>query len=401
MLDLESWSTIVFIAVLVIIAIIDRKHIEFKYGVLIRKTKRGKKWIYDVGERHRRFLKIFSTIGVAVAFVASIVSFYFLLQSGLSIITRPDMAKPGVQIIIPKVPSQAVCTYALCVPFWFWIIGVLTVLFSHELMHAFVSRAEKIRLKSFGFLSLLVLPGAFVEPDDKQLKKSRSMTKFRILAAGSFGNLIIVLISTLIIMGYIAMLNNMFDPNGVRFDSLISGTPADQVKLSGVITEVNGQRVNSLQEFVAIMDKTKPGDRMEIKTTDGIYTLVTVKSPDNPDKGFIGVKDLSTKLVYRGLLTILGEPSNTLLSVLNWFLNLFMWINFLNLGVGLVNLLPIKPLDGGLMFEELFRIILKRDSHIITVLSIITFGLIVINIIGPSLINYFTSVLLSSNILTG
>jgi membrane-associated protease RseP (regulator of RpoE activity) len=34
-----------------------------------------------------------------------------------------------------------------------------------------MSRVEKIRVKSAGLLLVLVLPGAFVEPDEKQLKK--------------------------------------------------------------------------------------------------------------------------------------------------------------------------------------------------------------------------------------
>jgi len=40
---------------------------------------------------------------------------------------------------------------------------------------------------------------------------------------------------------------------------------------------------------------------------------------------------------------------------LTYLEELFFWIFFLNFAVGTVNLLPAKPLDGGLMFEELLR----------------------------------------------
>ena len=41
--------------------------------------------------------------------------------------------------------------------------------------------------------------------------------------------------------------------------------------------------------------------------------------------------------------------------------DLFYWIFLLNFAVGTFNLLPMKPLDGGLILEELLRYKLSKN----------------------------------------
>ncbi len=402
MFDFETWSTIAFLAALVALAIYDRKNIEFKYGVIIRRTERGKKWIEKFGEKHRKFFSYFGLAAIVFGIVASIISMYFLIQSTYNILARPDIAKPGVQFIIPKVPSEAVCNNALCVPFWYWIIGILTVLFSHELSHAMVARAEKIRIKSFGILSLVVLPGAFVEPSEAQLKRSKTLTKLKIFAAGSFGNLIVVLLSTLVVFAIFFVTDSTIAAAGVDFSRATPRMPAALSGLSGTITEVDGTAVRTLEEFILLMNATKPGDAVEIRTTTGTYTINTVASEEDPPRSVIGIENVTTKLVYKGVLSRLGEPAPAVIGVINWIINLFIWMNFLNLGVGMVNLLPIKPLDGGLIYEELLdRYLTNHKRLLINAVSIFTFALIILNVIGPGLISQITSIFLTSKFLTG
>lgn len=403
MFDFETTSTIAFLIFLVVLIAIDRKNIEFNYIILIRRTKKGKKLIYKIGRKYKKILRKIGTVAVFVAIIASIVGFYFMLNSAYSILTKPEKYEPSVRFIIPKVPSEIACRYALCVPFWYWIFGILTVLLSHELMHAFISRAENIRIKSFGLLSLLVLPGAFVEPDEDQLKKSKSSTKLKIFAAGSFGNLVVVLIATLFILGFLTLIDMVMGADGVKFQATIPGTPAHKAKLCGTILEVNKERIKTLKDFIYVMNKTEPGDEVEIKTSCGDFILKTIENPNDPSKSFIGIENVTTKFVFTGFLSGFGEVPPTTLRAIDWVTNLFFWISFLNLGVGVINLLPIKPLDGGLMFEEFFKIIFKKRfvNQLINTLSIFTLGLLLINLIGPYLLNYMTSVFLITKFFTG
>jgi membrane-associated protease RseP (regulator of RpoE activity) len=67
-----------------------------------------------------------------------------------------------------------------------------------------------------------------------------------------------------------------------------------------------------------------------------------------------------------------------------------VWVLFLNAGIGIANLLPIKPLDGGLMLEEIVKVFFKKRwvDKIVKVVSLFTLLLILIALFGPSIIKY-------------
>jgi membrane-associated protease RseP (regulator of RpoE activity) len=373
--DPESLSMIGFFVLLVILMIKDRKNIEFKYGVFMRRMQKGKEWIYYVGDRHKKFFGFFGYAAIVAGIIASLVSFYLILASGYNIVTNPGQARPGLQPIIPSVPSQTVCSFALCIPFWYWIIGVLIVLLSHELSHAFVSRAENIKIKSFGLLSILILPGAFVEPDERQLKKSSSLTKLKIYAAGSFANILIFFLVTGI---SITMFNSFYTASGVTYDKVILDSPAAAADMKGkVITAINGIKISSTDNFRNIISKISPGQTVDVRTNQGDYSLKVAASPDDPTRSYIGIANPRT---YFYVLPSFGQFSG----VVDWIYQLLVWVAFLNIGIGLVNMLPIKPLDGGLVYEEIFKVVFKKNiSTLINALSIITFAIILVNVLGP------------------
>ena len=85
----------------------------------------------------------------------------------------------------------------------------------------------------------------------------------------------------------------------------------------------------------------------------------------------------------------IGVYSFTTRSVTNNVLGrLFAWPIILNIGIGIANLLPWKPFDGGLMAEEVLTRISKRNgkllSNILTwiMLAAVLFALFGIRIIG-------------------
>jgi len=377
MMDWESISTIIFLLILGILVVLDRKNIEFKYGVAIRRIKKGKEWIYAVGDRYKTFFKYFGTIAVVIGIISSLVAFYFIFLQAYIILTNPQASTPGLRPILPSIPSKTFCTYALCVPFWFWIIGVLVVLVSHEMSHALVARSANIRIKSFGLISVVVLPGAFVEPDENQIKKSNSFTKLKIYAAGSFANLLVFAIASL---ATTAMFSYFYLPNGVQFISTVQNSPAYKLNFTGgIIKQIDSTRLSSVQDFENAMTKIKPGENITIVTTTGNYTLTTANSPTDSSKAFIGISGAST---YFSVKNAYGIFAGTI----DWIFQLFAWLVFLNFGIGLVNLLPIKPLDGGLIYEEIIKIIFKKPKpQYVKALSIFTFLLIIINLVGPYL----------------
>lgn len=280
--------------------------------------------------------------------------------------------------------------FILGVPFWYWILGVFIVLLSHEPMHALLARAEKIKLKSFGLLLFFVLPGAFVEPDEREIKKLSTLKKLRIYAAGSFGNLIAAGVFLFLIISCNFLINSLMSTEGVVFSKTIENTGASEVGLIGTIIEINDKPVKSLTDFSKIMESVKPGDTIKIKTTQGYFNLKTTSNPQDSTKPFIGISNPMSLFVYKGILESLGVVPENILYIISWFLGLFEWVAVLNLGIGTFNLFPIKPLDGGLMLEEVIKHSYKgkKVNYIVNGISLFTLSLVLINLFGPSIINW-------------
>ena len=83
MLDLELISTLLFFAAIGLLVIKDRKNVEFSYGIIIRRWKKGIYAIDRIVKNHRKLLIIIGNIGVVVAIITGLFGFLFLLQSSL------------------------------------------------------------------------------------------------------------------------------------------------------------------------------------------------------------------------------------------------------------------------------------------------------------------------------
>jgi len=388
MINLEIASVVVFFAIIAILAYRDRKNIEFKYGLMTRRTKKGKKLIYQFAERHRKKLQLLGNVGVIVGIGVSIYGFSTLLLSSYNLIFRREKIQ-SFAMVLPTVTGVEYPEFAIGVPFWYWIIGIFAVLMAHEPMHGLLARAEKITIKSFGVLLLIALPGAFVEPDEKQIQKLPMLKKMRIYAAGSFGNFILAAILALIIF---LCLEPMFFRGAVAYGylnyteyNLTEPFPAEKLNMTGVILSIDGMNVEDAKDLSEIMSDKIPGQTILIGTTKDKYWLTLTRDPKNETKGYMGIFVGDSKVLkneYR------NDP--TLSPILRSTTELLVWILFLNAGIGTANLLPIKPLDGGLMFEEIVKIFLKKKwvDKVVKVVSLFTLLLILIALFGPSLISF-------------
>jgi len=387
MITLEIISIVVFFAIIAILAYRDRKHIEFKYGLITRRTKKGKKLIYQFAEKHRRKLQLLGNVGIIVCIGASIYGFSTLFFSSYNVMFRPEEIQQSFAMVLPSVTGLEYPGFAIGVPFWYWIIGVFLVLMAHEPMHGLLARAEKIRIKSFGVLLLIALPGAFVEPDEKQIKKLSMLKKMRIYAAGSFGNFILAALLAVIIF---VCLDPLFFRGAVVYGylnyteyNLTEPFPAEKLNMAGAIISMDGMDVESVEDLSKIMSNKPPWQTILIETTEGEYKLTLTKDPKNETRGYMGIFVGDSKILkdeYR------NDP--ILSPVLSSTTELLLWVLFLNAGIGTANLLPIKPLDGGLMLEEIVKLFLKRRwaKNIVNTVSVLTFLLILIALFGPSII---------------
>jgi len=379
--DAYFLSVVAFFALLALVIYRDRKNIEFHSIVIMRRTERFRGFIDRVANISPRFWRIASTFGILMGVYMMFYGSWLLLTTARSIIIGV-IKQPALQLILPTTASTASSSPGVMfIPFWFWMITIASILVPHELMHGIIARAEKIRLKSVGLLLLLIFPGAFVEPDEKQLQKARLLTRLRVFAAGTFANFSIALI----IIGLFAfVLWPAVAGTGIVLETVTDGSPAALAGLAPgqLITAVNEKPVTtSYWEFTGgrgylyeEVGKVAEGDRLSFVADGKEYAVEVAKNAES-GAPYVGI-------TYKPVMSVpVGEFFT--------FANLFTMIWVFSLAVGMVNMLPIYPLDGGLMFEAVAaKYLKKRGTRVIT--RLVTYALVLVllfDFVGPWIIN--------------
>ena len=225
-MDIYFLSVIAFIIVLGIVVYFDRKNVRREFIILLRKTKRGKDFLTKTGRMFPRFWKIIGSFAVIVCFWVSIQIFYQLFLITANNLTAEVV--PGIGLLLPSLTSTAaVGPGYFAIPFWYWIIAIGLLALVHEGSHGIMAAREKVNIKSLGWGLFLVIPLAFVEPDERQLAKKKTWPQLRVFAAGSFANFVLAGVA-LVLMGLLVF--NAFAQAGVDFGSY----PAQRINTSDV-----------------------------------------------------------------------------------------------------------------------------------------------------------------------
>ncbi len=353
-------------------------------GLLMWRTKRGLKFIDRVAKSSRRGWRIFGTVGAVIGAGLMAFIFFNLVLNVVFVLSQPSGALPGVQFALPGlVPGLTVLA---------WLIAIATVIFVHEFAHGFVMRAQGLRTKSVGGMLLLAIPGAFVEQDEKQLKKAPVSKRLRVFAAGSFANILFAFLC----LGILLVL--IVPKPGVYVYGVAENYPAENVLEPGMrIYGINETLMYSYSDFHDFMDNTRPGQIIQLSTDNGVFSVELAEDPDNENSGFLGMIPITAisrsnfinPLFGLGvaMAEILGRPvlhSYVYNSLVPWaVIDILKWIFVLNLGIGLFNLLPAVPLDGGYILQGIVE---KKSSkrtakRVSYAFSIIVLMLIITNFI--------------------
>jgi len=216
-----------------------------------------------------------------------------------------------------------------------------------------------LKIKNTGFVLFGPLPGAFVEPDEKKMEKESDVVKHSIFGAGPFSNIVTaILVLVLLSLFFVPIQGKSIDAfypkgmtttDGITFTNIKEDSPA---KLAGlqknvVYTQLNGEPFKDVNEFTWLFVRIKPNDTMTLTSAEGTITTVqTGTNPDNSKSAYLGV-DLATSFVVKQDTGFYY----TVFRILAWIGKLLFWIFVISLGLGLANLLPIGPVDGGRMLH--------------------------------------------------
>ena len=206
------------------------------------------------------------------------------------------------------------------------------------------------------------------------------------MAAGPFSNIIAGAAALLLLIFAFAPLQGaLSDESGVSFVAVQNSTPAKEAGLipNMTIIKVDGKEVENLGEFQRYLDTVKPNETITLFTEKSRnFTLTTASRPDNPSKGYLGVIGVHTVTKLKKQ-TLVYKASNAILGIV---LKMLFWIYLLSIGIGLANLLPIGPVDGGRMLQIACQKITgseKRGNEIWQKISIFTITTILILLVVP------------------
>ena len=253
---------------------------------------------------------------------------------------KPSEAAPTI-ILIPGITiSLRTLPYIL--------ISIAIVVLSHEISHGISAKREGIGLKSVGLLLFLVIPGAFVEPEEEDLKKVPLKSRLRVYGAGSLSNMIVAALTLLLFLNFTFLISPLYVPQsqGVLIMDVVKGGPSEGILFPGaVIFEINGTRINNLEEFSEYLSKIIPGQILVLKTNHGDSIITTGAHPSNKQVAYLGVYPFNY-YPPREYFQWMGPfiPYHVY-----WT---FYWTWFVCLNIALFNLLPLFPLDGDKMFME-------------------------------------------------
>lgn len=467
---------IIFIVWLVQGKRLEKWNLSLMLGVVLMvRTQRGKKTI-DALARPKRLWNAIGDAGIALTLAGMVLITVFFLWS-VWFVLQPESNVPALGateiIVIPGVTPF--------VPLGYGLIALIVTLIVHEGGHGILARANNMKVKSVGLLVAVVPIGAFVEPDDLDMKVASRRQRLRVFGAGpavNFGFAAIFLATFALLMGSLAPMS------GAHVGATVAGGPAQEagIAVGDSILHVRPDSPSApwtkVEDWPALLvyvtQQTQPGDRVQFFLGDGATRTLTMSNlwdglspaqqnaittnqsiglalcrerlpePDPAtgaecferlqgtsrmgiaafqDSDFAPLEDPLGRN-GRNLLFLFSMPlaeiggGESMLNVYApafyhepfhaqtfWVVaNTAFWIFWINLAVGVTNILPMLPLDGGHIFRDAVggiyqkvrpRLDSERREQLVAktavVMSLIILTAFLLQIFGPHLRNALNS----------
>lgn len=376
-LSFQEISLIIFLLLLISAIFIYRKKMDFQrmlfplfYAGLFR-TGFGLKWMDRFSNRYKEWIILSGYIGIGFGFVGMIFVTISIIHTAIRALMQPA-AEAGVAIVLPQTNIPGIGF----LPFWYWIIALFVLVVIHEFAHGIVARAHGLKIKSSGVgffgIGIPLIPLAFVEPDEKEITKASDHVQYSIYAAGPFSN---ILTAALVLLMFVAIFNpvdsTLTDPDGFTFEKINESYPSSVLPDDFTIRSFNGNSVETAQDFLIYMQGIDIGE--EITLSDGVeeFALETVQNPIS-EGAFIGITNIENQQKLN------EGVSEFWFNVYSWFKGLFKWIGLLSFAIGLMNLLPLGPIDGGRMVKTFTEKLYKDKEKALKHWGLISFIMLIL-----------------------
>src|SRR5437867_1889452 len=328
---------------------------------LMWKTVRGRQLI-DRLARPKRFWRVFGDIAIVLVALTMLGTTVLLAWEATLVqnaAIRSNPPSPETLLGLPGINP--------IIPLGYGILGLAVAIILHEFSHGILSRVANIKIRSLGLIFLIFPIGAFVEPDEDELRALPRRERGRLYSVGPATNVLLavlfaVLFSTLILTSVAPVHHGVgivgFTPNSPAALSAVQANttipvwaynPATGQNTSYSVTPVErnpttGRAVLGIYAFDVSTDYYHPLTNPDKfgGVTRSILAYVSL-----PFSGYSPIDDPATHFYQiKGPAAVIPAP-------LFWlFANALYWLFWLNLMLGATNALPAVPLDGGYLFKD-------------------------------------------------
>ena len=344
---------LLFYLVVIVFFWLKRKRVEVQAKIIfLYRTSWGLSLINYCAQKWKEWIILIGYVGVGAGYVGLVFISYILIKNLYSLITAPT-AVAGVSLVYPgmTVPGLGV------LPVWDWLLSLFLIAVIHEFSHGIVARVHEVSVKNTGIAFFGPIPAAFVEPDEKKLRKETDIIQYSVLAAGSFSNILLAIVAVVVLFAAVVPLQqSMIMEKGFTFDSYVESKTGEKYPfaIAGIlpgtrITGLNEAPTNNFNMFAEELAFHHPGDTITVQTNKGQQTIVLAKSPDNPKRSFLGIKEIHDESEVQQEFQ--QGWRKVFFSINSWLLHFLRWLYLLSLSIGLFNLLPLPIVDGGRMAQ--------------------------------------------------
>ena len=201
-----------------------RKNLKKEGLLLLYRASWGIKLINNIGKRFRKTLNILSYFVIGLGYLLMGTMIYLFGKIVWIYVINPEIVRaikiPPIMPLIPYLPQIFKLDFLPPFYFTYWIIIIAIVAVVHEFAHGIfaINKGVKIKTTGFGFFPffLPVFLAAFVELDEKKMKKKKIFSQMSVLAAGTFANILTAILFFGVMLLFFSL---AFAPAGVTFDS--------------------------------------------------------------------------------------------------------------------------------------------------------------------------------------
>ncbi len=269
-------------------------------------------------------------ISILITLFSMLLFYYFIGNIALTKLSGVSETG-GLVPIIPGITIRGTAIIYILIS-----IGIAATI--HELSHAAASKSLGIPIKSTGVILAIILPAAFVEPDEKMFSERPLKDKAKVLSAGPASNFLLGLLLLAILSGIYSF------SNGVEVISVSEDSLAQEAGIEPglVIQEINGQRVKNIADLQQIMNQYKNKDALlTIKghMPDGSEKTIEIYKPKEADKIGITIREAKA---FESMPDQFYFP----------LINLLSFSYIINISLAIINAAPLFITDGGRMLSE-------------------------------------------------